>query len=88
MAACFTPRKFHITISSWQLIEMLGNQPSLLPDKIKQVLPIAFVKSDNNGYFSFYDGDRLPLRDQIDIAAVLLRVRNEDETCGMVLNFH
>jgi len=37
-----------------------------------------------SNYSSFYDGGRLSLIDQIDIAAVLLRVRNEDEARGMV----
>jgi len=89
VTACTTDSQTKIpmktsNLSLWQLIEMLGNQPSLLPDKIKQVLPIAFVKSDHIGHTSFYDGDRLLLRDQIDIEAVELRVRNEDETRGMV----
>jgi len=70
--------------SLWQLIGTLGNHPSLLPDKIKQVLPIEFVTRNNNGYFSSYDGGRLLLLDKIDIAAVLLRVRNENEARGMV----
>jgi len=70
--------------SLWQLIDMLGNHPSLVPDKIMQSLPIAFLKRNNNGYFSSYDGGRLSLIDQVDIEAVLLRVRHEDEARGMV----
>jgi len=87
--ACATNFKMRTSMkiqntSLWQLIDMLGNHPSLLPDKIKQALPIEFVKRNNNGYFSSYDGERLLLPDQINIAAVLLRVRNEDEARGMV----
>jgi len=71
-------------ITLWQLIDVLGDYPSILPGKISQVLPVKFTEKENNGYFSFYDGGRLSVAGQIDIAAILLRVRNEDETRGMI----
>jgi len=70
--------------SLWQLIDMLGKHPSLLPDKIRQALPVEFSERRRSGYSSFYDGGRLSLIGQVDIEAIFLRVRHEDEMRGMV----
>jgi len=70
--------------SLWELIETLGGHPSLLPDRLRQVLPVEFSEHRRSAYSSFYDGGPLGLGGKIDIKAVFLRVRNENETQGMV----
>jgi len=72
----------HTTL--WQIIEILGDQPSLSPDKIKQVLPTDFSKRRRSAYTSFYDGGPLYLADQINIEAIDLRVRLMNEAQGLI----
>jgi len=68
----------------WQLIERLGAHPSLLPGKLKQVLPTDFSKHRRSAYTSFYDGGPLYLADQINIEVIDLRVRLMNEAQGLI----
>jgi len=89
MTACATESQTRTSMNIrhttlWQLIETLIDQPSLAPDKIRQVLPVEFSEHNNNRYFSFYKGESLGLDDQIEIKMIDLRVKHTDETDGMV----
>lgn len=69
----------------WQLLEALGDQPSLAPDKIRLSLPVDFTEKKRTPYFSFYDGARLDLADQVEIEKVELRASLSDEARGLVV---
>jgi len=87
-AACATGSQTRASMNThyatlWRLIEMLIDQPSLVPDKIRQVLPVGFSERQHTANFSFYEGESLGLDDQIEIRMIDLRVRHTDETDGM-----
>ncbi|MFT4020509.1 MAG: hypothetical protein QM666_03205 [Acinetobacter sp.] len=71
--------------SLWQLLETLGRQPSLVPHKIKILLPVNFVETKRNRYFSFHEGGPLDLADQVKIDKVELRTRLSNEREGLVI---
>lgn len=69
----------------WQLLEALGDQPSLAPDKIGLSLPVDFVEKKRNRYFSFHQGGQFSLADQIEIDNVELRTSLADDSKGLVV---
>lgn len=69
----------------WHVIEILGDQPSLAPERVALVLPVTLVELYRNAYFSFHEGGRVDLADRIDIDKVELRVSLTDEARGLVL---
>lgn len=89
-AACATEVQTRTSMDTqqytlWQLIDALGHQPSLAPDKIVLVLPVEFSEKSRNAYFSFHDGGRLDLADKIVVEKVELRTSLKDGANGMVV---
>jgi len=68
----------------WQLIDRLGDQPSLSPARIERVLPVKFAETYRNAYFSFHDAGRFDLAGPLHIDKVELRVSLTDAGRGLV----
>lgn len=73
------------TYTLWSLLDALGEQPSLAPDKVRLTLPVDFVEKKRNPHFAFYDGGHLGLADQVEIDKVELRTNLSDEARGLLV---
>jgi hypothetical protein len=69
----------------WQLLEALGDQPSLAPDRSSRSVAVDFVENKRNRYFAFHQGGQLRLAEQVEIKSVQLRTSLADDRNGLVI---